>query len=751
MSIGRQDDAQASRDATAAATFPCTLLQERFWAVARSERPYGLNVAMRWLVEGRLSHEATEGALRALVQRHEILRTSFREDSGRLAQVIHPSCQIKLRNVDLSALASEEERLARAEEIARIEALELMDLTQAPLLRASLLRLGADRSMLLLTFHGMIADGWSIGLLVAEFRAAASAIEAGAMPDASAPDLQFADYALWERELLASSDLDESRAYWRRQLQGAVGTVVPPDHEPVDRRGDHGEITSILMPPTLSAAIDAYAHRHGVTLFGLAAAALALMLRRLTGRTEIVFGSQVANRQEAAAEALAGPTVNSITLRLLVDDGADLAALAGKAAEVAQEALQHQRLPFEIASTLVPRPAGARLQAVNLVVHRSYSGTSETEGADGAFTLVSVPSFSSGTQWDLNFYVIGRDEGWRMSCEADATLFDASTVRDFLEMWRSCLEAIVTTPDRRWTECPAVRGIPQRAIAAADQPTADQPLIVFQEPSRQIVRFHDHGSRTPMIVMNNQSVYYLLARELGADRPFIDIQAYHPDGPLDLSWCTFDDFATYAVRLIRWAQPSGPYVVGGHCVYGALAFEAARQLQAMGERVLLVALFDTWAPGYRETMSERDKQRRHRRLQFEARRKRIVQYRKGEIGLKELLWKPILRRLGHDAPGGPPPDAEPFAGYWFDNYIYEAAARHRPKPAALQTVLFRSQETLRGRLFDELMGWQPLVTGRLQKVEIASAHLDMFREKPAAQIAAALNPLLAQAESRQDG
>ena len=255
-----------------------------------------------------------------------------------------------------------------------------------------------------------------------------------------------------------------------------------------------------------------------------------------------------------------------------------------------------------------------------------------------------------------------------------------------------------------------------------------------------------------MIALNNRSVYYQLARAMGADRPFIDIQTYHPEGPLDLSGYSFEDFATYAVRLIRWAQPNGPYLLGGHCVYGALAFEAARQLQRMGEKIELVLLFDTWAPGYREDMSAANQKRRQRQLRTHHRLNRIEQYRRGEATLGDITWKPIARRLGLASPEPAEPDeADLFAGRWFDDHIRAAAAHHRPAPLNVDAVLFRSSEVLRGTLFDERMGWAPIVAGKLYQANIASGHLDMFQERPATDIASFLGPLLAGIEGRRGG
>ncbi len=712
-------------------TFACTQLQERFWRQRATGGPAALNIAMRWLVLGRLSHGAAEGALRALIQRHEILRTSFGEVDGTAVQRIEPSCPVKLGEVDLSTL-TEDEATARAEAIARADALAPIDPTTAPLLRATLLRLAPDRAVLLLGFHSMIVDGWSTGLILEEFQAAAAAIEAGGVPDAREPELQFADYALWEKELLASGALEEARAFWTRQLRDIAATEVAPDHRPSATtslaEGHRGHIDSLLVSEAFGREIEAFARRQNVTLYSLATAALAVMLHRETGHPEIVIGSQVANREAPEAATLVGPTINSITLRLPVDGSASGGAFVHNVSDRVVEALQHQRLPFEIADRLAVRRVGGPLHAVNLVVHRSYSGTTATDQATTApFRLISLPSYSTGTQWPLNFFMIGRDEGWRLSCEADMALYTPETVRRLLEAWHQCLESLVASPDKPLAE------------------EGGRGEIPLHDPSRQVVRFHEAGTKTPVVTLNNVSVYYLLARALGEDRPFTDIQLYHPTGPLDLSSSDLDAFVTYALRLVRWAQARGPYILGGHCVYGALALEVARRLRERGETVELVALFDTWAPGYREGMSPRDQRLRQRQINRHARLQRLDQFRRGEIGLAEITKKPILRRLRLLEPDPPPPPTE---GEWFDLALRRAVASHRPLPYGGDAVLFRSDEPLRGRLFDDRMGWGPLVPGTLTKVDIRSGHLDMFRAEPAGQIASALRNVLASKDGR---
>lgn len=744
MKVDETNDRMTLPQAKVPDGYPCTLLQEHLWTRHKLQGPSGFNVAMRWAVIGDLSRLAAEGALQSLIRRHEILRTSFREIDGKLEQVVWPASMVKLLDVDLSFLPPAE-RAVRAEQMARAEALDPMDPRRAPLVRATLLRFGPGRGELLLTLHAMVADGWSTGVLIGEFEAAARAIDAGTPPDASEPELQFVDYALWQHELLASNALDDARAFWRRQLAGVVGTQVLPDHRPASSNRDRSSIASLLLPATVSDAIDAFGRQHGTTRFATAAAGLALMLHRVTGERQIVIGSQVANREEPAAESLVGPTVNSITLCLPVAADGSLRDLATTTAGIVQSALQHQRLPFEIAQGFAAGGEDRPLHAVNLVVHRSYSGTTETgTGIPGRFSLVSLPSYPAGPAWDLNFYLIGRDEGWRLSCEANADLFDPDSVQGLLQSWQECLHGLATTPDRRLADCSWLSGIAMRALPAPPKlaaPAAQrhEPIAFDDDPGRHVVRFHEAGTRTPMTVLNNRSVYYPLARELGEDRPFADIQLYHPSSLWDAKALRFEDLAARAVRLIRAVQPKGPYILGGHCVYGTLAFEAARQLRTMGETTKLVVLFDSWAPGYREDMSQLDRRLRQLKIDTVEHKKRLEQYRKGEVGLDAIVRKPILRRLGLLAPE---PATEKSPDLMLDDAVTDAAKTYRPEPYDGDVVLFRSQETLRGRLFDDLMGWAPLVSGSLVKVEVESAHQDMFRDRPARAIAADLRARL---------
>ena len=627
-----------------------------------------------------------------------------------------------------------------------------MDLRRAPLLRATLIRFDSERSVLILTFHSSIVDGWSIGLLVREFRTVATAIERGDPIADSSPDLHFADYSLWQQELVASGALDGSRAFWRRRLRGAIGTRVLPDRRDGVRLSGESQIASVLLSPAVAHDLEGFAREEGITLYALAAAALAATLHRTTGEAEIVLGSQVANRQEPAAESVIGPLVNSITLRMATEHHTPLREFLKSACSTIHQSLEHQQLPFETLCGPPPEHQRRELHSVNLVVQRAYSDVSDVEESEpSGFTMKAMPSPSTGALWDLNFFMVWRKEGWRLSCEFDTDLYDRATAELLLASWQSNLQALMNAPGDLLSDCapkearsPGTQSAEPSVAATPTRKRAD-PLFIVEDPSRQITRFNEDAAGTPIIALNNQKLYFPLIEKLGPDRPFIDIQLNHPDGPFDMPRRAFEDYAADAVRLIRWAQPRGPYILCGLCVYGVAAFEAAQQLQRMGEEVTLVALFDSWAPGYRETMPLQDKWMRKARLSLRAYVNRIRQFKAGEIGLNEILWQPILRRVGVEVPE-PPPLVLPSS--WFDDYQRDSVTEYRGRVYEGDVIVFRSDAVLRGRLFDEQMGWTPFVKGRLNKVDIESGHLDMFRGESAAEIAKQLSAMLAELEGR---
>jgi thioesterase domain-containing protein len=276
----------------------------------------------------------------------------------------------------------------------------------------------------------------------------------------------------------------------------------------------------------------------------------------------------------------------------------------------------------------------------------------------------------------------------------------------------------------------------------------------------QIAHIQSTGSRPPVIVLNDGAVYHAVARQLGPDRPFIDIhladaneRTLHPDEQ------GFEGVAADAVRLIKRAQPVGPYTLMGHCIFGAIAYEAAQQLRRSGDTVSLVVMLDTLAPGFVEDMPWHD--RLLRRLQLLGSSGRyfmelVGKLRSGDLSMQSVLFQygfirrngilrlleniGIVTRVAHTP--------EEYAEIVFGNRLLDARRNYRLKPYAGDVLQFRAETARHGRLFDKGFGWSRWIAGDYSVVEVPSDHFNMMRDPAAAVIAAHITQSLTEIETQ---
>lgn len=752
--------------------FPASAWQERYWADAKLARGgVALNVAMRWQVEGPLSDSSIEKALRAVMDRHEILRTRFCEQNGCLQQYVEPSPAFKVGFIDLQRLP-ETSRWDEAQHIGAKQAVEPFNLEEAPLLRATLVRLTSDRAILHLTFHHLIVDGWSIGMIIREFGQLAAAFEDD-MP-LSLPEVQlhYGDYTVWQREMLQSGALNAERDYWLMKLNGLPRFEVEPDYPRPPEGSNKGEIRSILLPRDLTDAIEKIARMQGQTLFSIATASLAAMLHRVTGEAEVVIGTQIAGRDEVEAEAIVGPLINSLVLRFTCDDQIGFDKFANNVRGSIQDALAHQRLPFDVLTRLAGEDKNRSrppLYAINFVLQKAYIDAAKTSDSQyGRFKLVSLPSHSPGALWDLNFFMVGRDEGWRMSCEVNTGLYSVETGDRLLALWRQVLEAImreVSTPisELLFLEEAEIRRsrAPRPApLRIGESPKFPQGKSQRHNPrlaalQQRILQLQPNGHKTPVIALNNTAIFYPLSNYLGQDRPFIDIQFCPPSTAKVLPPRHFRDIARDAVEMIRLARPEGPYILLGLCSFGHVAFEAAQILKEEGEEIPLLVLNDSWAPGYREAMPWHHRQIRAWQVRLCDLRRDWKAYYSGKITLSEFLnYYSIIRktrlvdlavRLKLLAPS-PRDDLADLENKWFTDYLMACQAGFRPERYDSNVMIFRSQQAMLGRFFDYDFGWKNIVSGQLDVFPCPGMHAEMFRDAGAKVIAQHMNAVLAEIE-----
>jgi amino acid adenylation domain-containing protein len=438
-----------SRDAE----LPLSFAQQRLWFLDKlvADNPvYNIPSALR--LKGRLNVRALEEALTEIVRRHESLRTTFAEADGLPLQVFAPPAPVSLPCIDISALG-EAEREQEARRLAEAEAQSPLDLSKGPLLRASVLRLGEEEHVVLLTMHHIISDGWSMNVLLRELTALYEAFVEGQESPLPELPVQYADFAAWQREWLSGEVLDAQLEFWKRQLSGVSVLELPTDRPRPPVQSFSGAHERVALSAELSEAVKALGQREGTTLFMTLLAAFKALLRCYTGQYDIVVGTPVANRSREAVEGLIGFFANTLVLRTELSDEMSFSELLREVREVALDAYAHQDVPFEkLVEELQPERDLSRnpLVQVFCVLQNLTSMNLEMAGLDAQVLETDLET----TKFDLTLYMNETEEGLSAAFEYSRELFDAATVRRMLKDYERLLEEFVAAPDKPLSELP---------------------------------------------------------------------------------------------------------------------------------------------------------------------------------------------------------------------------------------------------------------------------------------------------------
>ncbi|HDQ71431.1 MAG TPA: amino acid adenylation domain-containing protein, partial [Chloroflexi bacterium] len=447
--------------------FPMSFAQQRLWFLDQlaPESPF-YNVPLPLRLVGPLDVGALERSLGEIVRRHESLRTTFAVLDGKPAQVIAPDrpVQLDVEDVDGESL---EERVARAQQIAQAEAEHPFDLTVGPLMRVRLLRLGEADHVLLLNMHHIVSDGWSMGVLTRELNTLYEAFVQGKPSPLEPLAIQYADYAVWQREWLAGDILDGQVAYWREQLAGAPALLELPTDRPrpsVQRfKGAH---LSRPLGPVLSAAVRAVGRRCGATLFMTLLAAFQALLARYTGQQDVVVGTPIAGRQRREVEDLIGFFANTLALRADLSGGPAFEDLVAQVREVTLEAHAHQDVPFErLVEALQPERDMSHTPLFQVMF--ALQDTAALDVALADLSLSGLAFESEIAKFDLTMSVEDVAEDLIVAIEYNTDLFAPSTIERMLDHFRVLLEGAVADPGRQVSELPLLTDGERRQLVEA--------------------------------------------------------------------------------------------------------------------------------------------------------------------------------------------------------------------------------------------------------------------------------------------
>ncbi len=433
---------------------PLSFAQTRLWFLDQLEgktAAYNMGAAVRLL--GSLQLEALEQALTEIVQRHEVLRTTFSVVDGQPIPVITPTLTIKLPVVDLRS-SSELEKQTQVLQLACEEAKRLFDLTQAPLLRGQLLQLRDTEYVLLVTMHHIASDGWSIGVLIRELAVLYEAFRAGKSSPLPALRIQYADFADWQRQWLQKEVLDTHLRYWKQQLAGAPPILELPTNRPRPAvQTFRGSTQFFEVSPSLTDKLKRLSQQQGVTLFMMLLAAFQTLLYRYTNQKDICVGSPIANRNRREVEPLIGFFVNSLVLRTDLSGDPSFQELLSRVRQVALDAYAHQDLPFEMLVEQLQPERSLSYTPLFQVMFSLQNASMETLALSG-LSLDLLEIDIGIAKFDLSLSMEETEKGLKGSFEYSTDLFDADAIARTIEHFQTLLEGIVTTPERLISELP---------------------------------------------------------------------------------------------------------------------------------------------------------------------------------------------------------------------------------------------------------------------------------------------------------
>ncbi len=432
--------------------FPTSFAQARLWFFDQLEPgspQYNISVAVR--LEGLLNLAVLEQSLNAIVQRHEVLRTTFGTMDGQPVQVIAPHLTLSLPVVDLRGLPNQEQEAEVQRRIAK-DAQRPFDLSKSPLLRTTLLQLNEQTHILLLVMHHIISDGWSMGVLVHEVSTLYDAFAKGCPSPLPELPIQYADFAVWQREWLQGEVLETQQSYWKQQLRGNLPVLqLPTERSRPSVQTGQGATQFFRLTPNLSEALKILSQREGVTLFMTLLAGFKTLLYRYTQQHDILVGSSIANRNRAETEQLIGVFVNTLVMRTDLSGTSTFRELLHQVREVALEAYEHQDLPFE---QLVEEPERSLSHHPVFQVWFALNNAPIPDLKLPGLTASLLEVKSDTAKFDLSLDMMETAEGLMGSVEYSTDLFDAATISRMVGHFLTLLEGIVANPQVRLGDLP---------------------------------------------------------------------------------------------------------------------------------------------------------------------------------------------------------------------------------------------------------------------------------------------------------
>lgn len=428
---------------------PVSRAQQRVWfAHEQSEDGSHFNIQGCFAFDGALDYASFELAIGRLLQRHEVLRTTFAERDGGVVRTVHPPGAVPLHVIDLSSFAGSEQA-AKARSLIASDLEERFDLSRDALLRVMLLRTSPQRHVAVFNMHHIASDGWSAGLLIEEFcRTYATYIE-GDFDDNSSEALQYADFAAWQEAYLQGDVLDAGLSYWKSVLQGVPQVhSLPLDKQRPAKQTFRGELYQTCIEKQLGDSIRRYCRERRVTLFMFLETALAVLLSLYGSENDVVVGTPVAGRMLPETESAVGLFINTVVLRCQVDPAQSFDALLHENKSNILSAFTNQHVPFE----LVTAQLGHRRSQSHSPVFQIWFVLQNNKEVRFALPGCIVTEYADlpppAAKYELNLYAREAEGNLQLEWVFNCDIFDGGSIRYVADEFVRLLQCLVDAPEK---------------------------------------------------------------------------------------------------------------------------------------------------------------------------------------------------------------------------------------------------------------------------------------------------------------
>ncbi|MDZ8263386.1 non-ribosomal peptide synthetase [Nostoc sp. ChiQUE01b] len=472
---------------------PLSFAQQRLWFLEQllPDSPF-YNLPQSFHLFGQVNVKALEQSINEIVRRHEVLRTAFASLDGQPVQIIIPALSILIHLVDLRSL-SESEKDTEIQRLRIEEFQQPFNINRGPLLRAALIQIDAEESLLLLSIHHIVFDGWSVSVLFQELTLLYQAFANGLPSPLAELPIQYADFAVWQRQWLQGKVISEQLSYWKQQLADLPILQLPSDRPRPAIQTYRGARQPLALSKSLSEAVTRFSQHEGCTLFMTLLAAFQTLLYRYTSSEDIVVGSLIANRHHQEIESLIGFFVNTLVLRSDFSNSPTFRQLLKQVREVTLEAYAHQDVPFEKLVEELEPERDLRRHPLFQICFALQNVPIQALKLSG-LTINHRLEHNGTAKFDLFLELFETPDGISGWFEYSTDLFDAATISRLGENFQTLLAGIVANPDQKVADLPLLTsGERQQLLVEWNQTQVDYPqqTCIHQLFEAQVKRVPD--------------------------------------------------------------------------------------------------------------------------------------------------------------------------------------------------------------------------------------------------------------------